>query len=57
MRITTSTLLITATASVLLVLVVACCLLIGEHFLAADQGGRTRAEVLARAADLLLDRK
>ena len=32
------------------------CLAIGEHFLAADHGGRTRAEVLARVADLLLDR-
>jgi hypothetical protein len=30
---------------------------IGEHFLAADHGGRTRAEVLARASDLLLDRR
>jgi AcrR family transcriptional regulator len=32
------------------------CVAIGEHFLAADHGGRTRAEVLARVADLLLDR-
>jgi AcrR family transcriptional regulator len=32
------------------------CLAIGEHFLAADHGDRTRAEVLGRAADLLLDR-
>ena len=32
------------------------CLAIGEHFLAADHGTRTRAQVLARAADLLLDR-
>jgi AcrR family transcriptional regulator len=32
------------------------CLAIGAHFLAADHGDRTRAEVLARAADLLLDR-
>lgn len=32
------------------------CLAIGEHFLAADHGDRTRAQVLARAADLLLDR-
>jgi AcrR family transcriptional regulator len=31
------------------------CLAIGEHFLAADHGARTRAEVLARAADLLFD--
>jgi AcrR family transcriptional regulator len=30
------------------------CVAIGEHFLAADHGGRTRAEVLMRAADLLL---
>jgi hypothetical protein len=29
---------------------------IGAHFLAADHGDRTRAQVLARAADLLLDR-
>lgn len=32
------------------------CVAIGEHFLAADHGDRTRAEVLAHAADLLLDR-
>jgi AcrR family transcriptional regulator len=32
------------------------CLAIGEHFLVAGHGGRTRAEVVARAADLLLDR-
>ena len=32
------------------------CLAIGEHFLAADHSGRTRAEVLARAVDLLLNR-
>lgn len=32
------------------------CLAIGEHFLAADHGDRTRVEVLNRAADLLLDR-
>ncbi|WP_448612050.1 TetR/AcrR family transcriptional regulator [Geodermatophilus sp. URMC 60] len=32
------------------------CVAIGEHFLAADHGDRTRVEVLARAADLLLDR-
>ncbi|MFI0372096.1 TetR/AcrR family transcriptional regulator [Actinomadura sp. 1N219] len=32
------------------------CAAIGEHFLAADHGGRTRAQVLAHAADLLLDR-
>ena len=31
------------------------CLAIGEHFLAAGHGDRTRAEVLARAADLLFD--
>jgi AcrR family transcriptional regulator len=30
------------------------CLLIGNHFLAADHGTRTRAEVVARAAGLLL---
>ena len=34
---------------------IACCVAIGEHFLAADHGDRTRAEVLARAADLLFD--
>lgn len=33
------------------------CVAIGEHFLAADHDGRTRAQVLARAADLLLDRR
>jgi AcrR family transcriptional regulator len=32
------------------------CVAIGEHFLAADHGDRTRAQVLARAADLLLNR-
>jgi AcrR family transcriptional regulator len=32
------------------------CLAIGEHFLAADHSNRTRTQVLARAADLLLDR-
>jgi len=32
------------------------CLAIGEHFLAADHGDRTRAQVLARAADLLFNR-
>ena len=32
------------------------CVAIGEHFLAADHGDRTRAQVLARATDLLLDR-
>jgi AcrR family transcriptional regulator len=32
------------------------CLAIGEHFLAADHGNRTRAQVLAHAADLLFDR-
>ncbi|SCG54206.1 transcriptional regulator, TetR family [Micromonospora echinaurantiaca] len=32
------------------------CLAIGEHFLAADHDDRSRAQVLARAADLLLDR-
>ncbi|MFE7513485.1 TetR/AcrR family transcriptional regulator [Streptomyces sp. NPDC057540] len=31
------------------------CVAIGHHFLAADHGGRTRAEVLARAGDLVLD--
>ncbi|GAA0228168.1 TetR/AcrR family transcriptional regulator [Cryptosporangium japonicum] len=31
------------------------CLAIGEHFLAADHGQRSRAEVLARAADILFD--
>lgn len=33
------------------------CLLIGEHFLATDHGGRTRAQVLDRAADLLFGRE
>ncbi|MFC7546737.1 TetR/AcrR family transcriptional regulator [Plantactinospora sp. GCM10030261] len=32
------------------------CVAIGEHFLAADHGGRSRAQVIARAADLLLSR-
>ncbi|MEU8890038.1 TetR/AcrR family transcriptional regulator [Streptomyces sp. NPDC048442] len=32
------------------------CVAIGSHFLAAGHGDRTRAQVLARAADLLLDR-
>jgi hypothetical protein len=32
------------------------CLLIGEHFLAADHGDRTRAQVLRRAGDLILNR-
>jgi AcrR family transcriptional regulator len=32
------------------------CLAIGEHFLAADHRDRTRAQVLSRAADLLLNR-
>ncbi|GGU93572.1 TetR family transcriptional regulator [Streptomyces litmocidini] len=32
------------------------CVAIGHHFLAADHPGRTRAEVLARAGDLVLDR-
>ncbi len=31
------------------------CGIIGVHFLAADHGGRDRADVLARAADLLFD--
>ncbi|WP_100499962.1 TetR/AcrR family transcriptional regulator [Geodermatophilus chilensis] len=35
---------------------VAFCVAIGEHFLVADHGARTRAQVLARATDLLLDR-
>ncbi|RBY79781.1 TetR/AcrR family transcriptional regulator [Geodermatophilus sp. TF02-6] len=35
---------------------IAFCVAIGEHFLAADHADRTRAEVLVRAADLLLDR-
>jgi len=32
------------------------CVAIGEHFLAADHGDLTRAQVLTRAADLLLNR-
>lgn len=32
------------------------CVAIGEHFLAADHEGRSRDQVIARAADLLLDR-
>ncbi|MFC0529200.1 TetR/AcrR family transcriptional regulator [Phytohabitans kaempferiae] len=36
--------------------VLAFCLLIGEHFLAADHGDRTRAQVLRRAGDLILNR-
>jgi AcrR family transcriptional regulator len=36
--------------------VLAFCLLIGEHFLAADHGERSRAQVLARAGDLILSR-
>ena len=32
------------------------CVAIGEHFLAADHGRRTRAQVLVRAVDLLLNR-
>ena len=32
------------------------CVAIGSHFLAADHDGQTRGQVLARAADLLLDR-
>lgn len=32
------------------------CLAIGEHFLAADHGGRTREQILARATDLLFGR-
>ncbi|MHA4820069.1 TetR/AcrR family transcriptional regulator [Streptomyces aculeolatus] len=32
------------------------CVAIGANFLAADHGDRTRTQVLARAADLLLDR-
>jgi AcrR family transcriptional regulator len=31
------------------------CVAIGEHFLAADHGDRTRAQVLLRAADLLFN--
>lgn len=33
------------------------CTAIGVHFLAADHGDRPRAQVIARAADLLLDRE
>jgi AcrR family transcriptional regulator len=33
------------------------CLAIGARFLAADHGDRSRAQVLARATDLLLDRR
>jgi AcrR family transcriptional regulator len=36
--------------------VLAFCLLIGEHFLAADHGDRSRAQVLRRAGDLILNR-
>jgi AcrR family transcriptional regulator len=32
------------------------CVAIGEHFLVADHGDRTRAQVLARVTDLILDR-
>lgn len=32
------------------------CVAIGEHFLAADHNGRSRAQVRDRAADLILDR-
>jgi hypothetical protein len=32
------------------------CLAIGEHFLAADHGDRTRAQVRAHAAGLVLSR-
>ncbi|MFD4855417.1 TetR/AcrR family transcriptional regulator [Streptomyces atratus] len=35
---------------------IAFCLAIGNHSLAADHEGRTRAEVLARAGDLILNR-
>jgi AcrR family transcriptional regulator len=35
---------------------IAFCLAIGEHFLAADHAGRSRGQVLARAADLVLNR-
>ena len=35
---------------------IAFCVAIGEHFLAAGHGDRTRAQVLARAADLVLGR-
>lgn len=37
--------------------VLAFCLLIGEHFLAADHGDRTRTQVVRRAGDLILDRR
>ncbi|MFC3386079.1 TetR/AcrR family transcriptional regulator [Couchioplanes azureus] len=33
------------------------CVAIGEHYLAADHGDRTRAQVRARAADLILNRR
>ncbi|AXE79497.1 TetR/AcrR family transcriptional regulator [Streptomyces sp. NPDC059153] len=36
--------------------VLAFCAAIGSHFLAADHPGRTRAQVLARAGDLILNR-
>ncbi|GAA2208940.1 TetR/AcrR family transcriptional regulator [Nonomuraea monospora] len=36
--------------------VLAFCAAIGAHFLAADHGGRTRAQVLAHVGDLLLNR-
>ncbi|WP_307798069.1 TetR/AcrR family transcriptional regulator [Actinoplanes flavus] len=36
--------------------VLAFCLLIGEHFLAADHGDHTRSQVLRRAGDIILDR-
>jgi hypothetical protein len=32
------------------------CLVIGNNFLAADHGNRTRREVVSRAANLLLER-
>jgi AcrR family transcriptional regulator len=35
---------------------IAFCVAVGEHFLAADHGDRTRAQVLEQAVDLLLDR-
>lgn len=35
---------------------IAFCVAIGAHFLAADHGPRSRVEVIARAADLILDR-
>jgi len=34
--------------------VLAFCLLIGEHFLAADHGDLTRAQIMARAGELIL---